>query len=95
VIALWGKLPEIRRALKHGSSMKQVSAGAFIGPFVGVTLSTIAAYLVHVGVAQTLMSLMPVFIIPVVWVAYRQRTNWRGVVGAVIAVAGVAVLFLV
>lgn len=95
VITLWGKLPDIKRAWKKKRSMKQVAAGAVIGPFIGVTLSTIAAYTVAVGVAQTLMSLMPVFIIPVVWYTYRQRTSWRGVVGAVIAVVGVAVLFLI
>jgi len=95
VIILWGKLPDIKRAWKCKKSMKHVAAGAVIGPFIGVTLSTIAAYLVEVGVAQTLMSLMPVFIIPVVWYTYKQRTSWRGVAGAVIAVVGVAVLFLV
>jgi drug/metabolite transporter (DMT)-like permease len=47
------------------------------------------------GVAQTLMSLMPVLIIPLVWVVYRQRTGWRGILGAVIAVIGVAILFLI
>ena len=70
------------------------TAGAFIGPTVGVTLSTLAAYLVEVGVAQTLLSLMPIFIIPVVWILYRQRTSWRGIIGACIAVAGVALLFM-
>lgn len=95
VIALWGKLPEIKSAWASKRSMKHVAAGAVIGPFIGVTLSTIAAYTVEVGVAQTLMSLMPVFIIPIVWYTYKQRTSWRGVVGAIIAVVGVAVLFLV
>jgi drug/metabolite transporter (DMT)-like permease len=95
VIILWGKFPEIKRAWKSKRSMKHVAAGAVIGPFIGVTLSTIAAYTVEVGVAQTLMSLMPVMIIPVVWYTYKQRTSWRGVLGAVIAVVGVAMLFLV
>jgi len=95
VIVVWGKLPEIRKALKNKKGMKYVTAGAFIGPFVGVTLSTLAAYTIQVGVAQTLMSLMPVMIIPVVWLLFRQKTSWRGIVGAIIAVIGVAVLFLV
>ncbi len=94
VIALWGKLPEIKKALKDRIGMKYVTIGSFIGPFIGVTLSTLAAYLIEVGVAQTLLSLMPVFIIPVVWFLYKQRTSWRGIVGAVIAVVGVAILFL-
>jgi drug/metabolite transporter (DMT)-like permease len=40
------------------------------------------------------MSLMPVLIIPIVWVLYKQRTSPRGILGAVIAVVGVAILFL-
>lgn len=95
VIILWGRAGELRRAWKKKRSMKMVLAGAVIGPFIGVTLSTFAAYTTEVGVAQTLMSLMPVFIIPVVWVLYRQRTSWVGIAGACVAVAGVAVLFLV
>ena len=94
-IMFLGKMNEIKKALADRKSMSMVTAGAFIGPFIGVTLSTIAAYLVAVGVAQTLMSLMPVFIIPVVWYAYRQRTSWLGIAGACTAVVGVAVLFLI
>jgi drug/metabolite transporter (DMT)-like permease len=41
-----------------------------------------------------LMSLMPVFMIPVIWVIYKEKTNWRGIAGAVLAVVGVAILFL-
>ena len=88
-------MPSIKKALKDKKGMKYVTVGAFIGPFVGVTLSTLAAYTIHVGIAQTLMSLMPVMIIPLVWLLFRQRTSWRGVVGAIIAIVGVAVLFLV
>jgi drug/metabolite transporter (DMT)-like permease len=38
---------------------------------------------------------MPVFIIPVVWVLYREKTSMRGVLGALVAVIGVALLFLI
>jgi len=37
---------------------------------------------------------MPVLIIPVVWIQYKQRTSLRGILGAVVAVIGVAILFL-
>jgi drug/metabolite transporter (DMT)-like permease len=40
------------------------------------------------------MSLMPVIIIPVIWIIYRERTNWRGILGAAVAVLGVAMLLL-
>jgi drug/metabolite transporter (DMT)-like permease len=90
----WGKLPELHKAVKDREGMKYAAGGALIGPFVGMTLSMVAVAYAQAGVAQTLMSLAPVIIIPVVWVIYRERTNWRGILGAVIAVIGVAILFL-
>jgi drug/metabolite transporter (DMT)-like permease len=68
--------------------------GAVTGPFLGVWLSMVAVTYTVAGVAATLMSLMPVMIIPVVWILYKQKTSWRGILGAGIAVIGVAILFL-
>ncbi len=89
------RLPEVRKALKSKKGMGHTAAGAFIGPFVGVTLSMVAVAYTQAGIAQTLMSLMPVFIIPAIWVLYKQKTSWRGVLGAIVAVIGVAILLLV
>jgi drug/metabolite transporter (DMT)-like permease len=88
------KLPELRDALESKEAISRTAAGAFIGPFLGVTLSMIAVTYTDAGVAQTLMSLMPVLIIPVVWIMYKQRTSVRGILGAAIAVIGVSILFL-
>ena len=68
--------------------------GAFVAPFLGVTLSMVAVAYTQAGIAQTLISLMPVLIIPVVWVFYKQRTSLQGILAAIVAVVGVAVLFL-
>jgi drug/metabolite transporter (DMT)-like permease len=73
--------------------MKYTSAGALVGPFLGMTLSLVAISETATGIASTLTSLMPVFIIPVVWIIYREKTSWRGIIGAIIAVIGVAILF--
>jgi drug/metabolite transporter (DMT)-like permease len=94
VIALWGRLPEIREGVKDRRGVKLTSVGAFIGPFLGVWFSMVAISYTQVGIAMTLMSLMPVMIIPVVWVLYREKTNWRGIAGAIVAVIGVAIIFL-
>lgn len=90
-----GKLPMLRSALKNKGGIKRTAAGAFIGPFLGVTFSMVAVTYTQAGVAQTLMSLMPVFIIPVVWALYKQKTSWQGILGALVAVTGVALLFLI
>ena len=90
-----GRLPELRETLDNKEGIKYTAAGAFTGPFLGVTLSMVAVAYTQAGIAQTLMSLMPVFIIPLVWILYGQRTSWRGILGAAVATVGVAVLYLI
>lgn len=94
-ILVAGRLGELRKALRNKAGLRFTAAGALIGPFLGVTFSMLAVAHTQAGIAQTLMSLMPVFIIPVVWALYGQRTSFRGVLGAVVAVIGVAILFLI
>jgi drug/metabolite transporter (DMT)-like permease len=89
-----GKLPELQKAIRNKEGIKYTAAAAFVGPFVGMTLSMVAIAYTQAGIAQTLMSLMPVIIIPVMWIIYRERTSWRGILGAIVAVIGVAILFL-
>jgi drug/metabolite transporter (DMT)-like permease len=95
VLLVAGRLPELRSALNNSKGMTQTAAAAFLGPFLGVTLSMVAVTYAEAGIAQTLMSLMPVLIIPVVWALYKHKTSRRGVLGAVIAVVGVSILFIV
>ncbi len=94
-VVVMRRLPEVRKALKSKKGMGHTAAGAFIGPFIGVTLSMVAVAYTQAGIAQTLMSLMPVFIIPAIWMLYKQKTSWRGVLGAIVAVIGVVILLLV
>jgi len=88
------RLGPMRDALSDRKGMTATVAGTIIGPFLGVWTFMVAVSNAEIGVVSTLGSLMPVFIIPVVWVFYRQKTSWRGVVGAVIAFIGVAVLMM-
>jgi drug/metabolite transporter (DMT)-like permease len=93
-LVVGGRLPELRKAIKSRIGVSHAAAGAFVGPFLGITLSMVAVTYTQAGIAQTLMSLMPVLIIPTVWLLYKQRTSWRGIFGALIAVIGVSILFL-
>jgi drug/metabolite transporter (DMT)-like permease len=93
-IIIIGRFPELIKSFKDGSAMKATVSGAFFGPFLGVWLSMVAVAYALAGVAATLMSLMPIIVIPVLWLLYKQKTSWRGMVGAIVAIAGVAILFL-
>ncbi|MEP0847201.1 MAG: DMT family transporter [Phycisphaerae bacterium] len=76
------------------SGLALASLGAVGGPYLGVWLSLEATARVSVGVAQTLCSLPPIFILPFSAWLHRERIGARAILGAVAAVAGVAVLVL-
>jgi len=71
-----------------------MAAGAFLGPFLGVWLSLIAVQHTYVGIATTLMALPPVFLIPLSRWVFKERISVGAVLGTVLAVTGVALIFL-
>jgi len=91
---LIGKASELRGTVRDKKGLKFIAGGAFIGPFVGMTLSLFAVAYTEAGIAQTLLSLEPLIIIPLMWKIYGEKTNKRGIIGAVLAVAGVTILML-
>ncbi len=68
--------------------------GSIIGPFFGITFSLISVAHTKVGIASTLMSTVPIIMLPLVKFYYKERLTWIAVTGAFLAVAGVAMLFL-
>ena len=80
------KAKSVRRALLV------LGLGAVFGPFVGVSLGLLATQRLPTGTASTLMSLVPLLLIPVSALAFREKVSIREVMGAVLAVAGVALL---
>jgi len=85
--------PRVAIAGRDRRALGFASLGAFFGPFLGVTLSLYAVRLTVAGVAASLMAMTPVIIIPLVWVR-GERVGVGGIAGALVAVAGVALLFL-
>ncbi len=69
--------------------------GTLAGPFLGVWLSLVAIQHTPVAIATTLMSLTPIILLPVGKIIFKERIGWRAIVGTVVAVSGVAMLFLV
>jgi len=85
----------IQQAIDFPSAMGKILGGAFLGPFLGVSLSLFALQHTSVGVASTLMALPPIFILPIEYLYFRERLGWGSIAGTVIAMLGVAVLFLI
>jgi drug/metabolite transporter (DMT)-like permease len=68
--------------------------GTILGPFLGITFSLIAIENTKVGIAATLMSTMPIIMLPMVRYIFKEKLSWRAILGAVISVVGVALIFL-
>ncbi len=77
---------------KHTKAMLMTFGGAVTGPFIGIWLSLTALKLIPAGVASTLISTMPIVVLPMVILVYKEKVSWRAAIGAVIAVVGVAIL---
>ncbi|HEY0511419.1 MAG TPA: DMT family transporter [Thermoanaerobaculia bacterium] len=90
----------VRRWRRVGQAMGDrralgfAAVGAFFGPFLGVSLSLFAVRYTVAGVAASIMALQPVLVIPLVVLLHRERVGLGGIAGALVAAAGVALLFL-
>jgi len=89
-----GQVGATWRALKDGQVLRFVFVGSVLGPFIGVWLSMVAVQHTHVGIASTLMALSPIMVIPLTHLFFKERVSPRSVAGTVIALAGVAIIFL-
>ncbi len=86
--------PRVWSALKNRSAMKRISLGAFFGPFLGVSFSLLAVQNTQAGIAATLMAIVPVLIIGPSIILFKEKVNWKEILGAIITVCGVALFFL-
>jgi drug/metabolite transporter (DMT)-like permease len=86
--------PRVKAALKNPPAIRRITLGAFFGPFLGVSFSLLAVQHTETGIAATLMSITPVLIIAPSMILFREKVNWKEIIGALITVGGVAMFFL-
>jgi drug/metabolite transporter (DMT)-like permease len=79
---------------KDRKALALTAAGSVLGPYLGITASLIAVSNTKVGIAATLMATVPIVMLPLMWVIYKERPSWKAVIAALVAVSGVAILFL-
>ena len=94
VITLWRKWRNVGAAIKNVSAIKRIGLGSIFGPFLGVSFSLFAVQHANAGIASTIMSIVPILIIPASVVFLHQKVTIKEIIGAVISVIGVAVLFV-
>ena len=67
--------------------------GAVVGAFLGTWLSVLGLKYTYAAVAATLNATSPLFVLPMAVLVLKESVSARAVVGAVVAVGGVAVYF--
>jgi len=94
ILTFMKRWPRFMSALKNIPAMKRITLGAFFGPFLGVSFSLLAVQHTKAGIAATLMSITPVLIIAPAVFLFKEKINWKEILGAVITVIGIAFFFL-
>ena len=85
----------IRKVVRSEPSMTlKLAVASFFGTFIAIALSFVAVVKTEIGVAATLMSTTPILMIPVSQFLYKEKPTWHSIVGAIVAVGGVAILFM-
>lgn len=101
IVFLWGMAilqkqvgTTLEAVRAYPSALGWAAFGALFGPVIGVSASLLAVQHTGFGVASTLMALPPVFMLPISYFVFKERFGWQAVAGTLLAIAGVALLFL-
>lgn len=94
-IAVRRRLGPSLEGLRDRRAAGLIALGAATGPVLGVIFSLVAIARAPMGVAATLMSLAPVFLLPVAHYGFREKVGVHAILGTVLALAGAAALFFV
>ena len=75
-------------------ALKATLTATVLAPVIGITLSLVAIEYTKVGIASTLMALVPILMLPASKYYFKEKLSFQAISGAFIAVAGVVILFL-
>jgi len=94
LVTVTRRWPSVVDTARHPRAVPLIVFGTLAGPLLGVILYMIAVRNCPAGVVSTIIATMPVLILPCVMVLYREKVSLRAAGGAVLSVAGVALLML-
>jgi drug/metabolite transporter (DMT)-like permease len=98
-VVLWGisiirgQAGAIFRTWRDGRAFAALVAGAVVGPFLGIWFSMAAVQWGRLGIVSTLMALPPVLLIPLEYAINRRPVSRRGIIGTLVAFAGIVLIF--
>ena len=76
----------------HNNALPFMIAGTFLGPVAGVSLSLLAIQKLEVAVAQTIFALLPIFVLPINLMVYKEKITAQSVFACATAILGVLIL---
>lgn len=95
IVCLQGRPLAMTKIVRNKKALVAAMIGVVCGPVLGVWMSMVgAARAVNTGVASALMATTPIFMLPVAMWFYKARVGPLGILGTLLAVAGVAICFL-
>jgi drug/metabolite transporter (DMT)-like permease len=94
LVSIIKRWPKVKAAATDIKAMKFIGIGAFFGPFIGVYLSLLAVSYTTIGIASTIMAIIPVLIIPPSILLYKEKVTIKEFIGALISVGGVVLFFV-
>jgi len=84
----------VLKPVRSVKTMSLLSLGAIFGSFLGISFSLLAIKYTNTGVASTIMAIQPILLIPASMVFFKEKVNFTEIIGALIAVTGVALFFM-
>jgi len=93
LMAATGALRRVAAVFQDRATARAIMLASIFGTYLGVWFMNAGFLLTSIGVAATLNATSPIFVILLAWLAYRRRPTVRAMTGALVAVAGVALLF--
>lgn len=90
-----GQIRPTFKVFQMPKTLGTIAAASAIGPVLGVWLSLVSVQLIPVGIASTLQSLTPIFVLPMTLAFFKEKITPRAIFGTLGAIVGVAVIFLV
>ncbi|MBN1542535.1 DMT family transporter [candidate division KSB1 bacterium] len=89
-----GKIGVLGQMFRRRKLSLALVVGSIIGPFLGVWLSIVAVKHTQAGIASTLLSTVPIMVIPPMILIYGIRPSPRALIGTAVAMLGIALIFL-
>jgi drug/metabolite transporter (DMT)-like permease len=89
-----GRLREVVVPFRVRFDAVQLVAATLLGTYLGVWLMNAGLLWTWVGVASTLNSTSPLFVLPLAAFVLHERLSARAIAGAVVSVVGISLLFV-